>query len=130
MLASSISSTSLNFPFDMPVRARFFNVTETHLFSSKRVNEFRFGFVHINDQLNNVNSVITADIGILRPTTSVTQSIYKFVFASSGFEIGPAPFGNQHQTQNNYNFVDTLSWVKGKHVFRFGGEFTRVNLDK
>src|SRR6267378_4829671 len=129
-LASSISSTSLNFPFDTPVRARFFNVTETHLFSPKRVNEFRFGFVHINDQLNNVNPVTTADIGILRPTTSVTQSIYKFVFASSGFEIGPAPFGNQHQTQNNYNFVDTLSWVKGAHFFRFGGEFTRVNLDK
>jgi hypothetical protein len=129
-LASSISSTSLNFPFDTPVRARFFNATETHLFSPALVNEFRFGFVHINDQLNNVNPVTTSDIGILRPTTSVTQSIYKFVFASSGFEIGPAPFGNQHQAQNNYNFVDTVSWVKGAHLLRFGGEFTRVNLDK
>src|SRR6266853_283916 len=129
-LASSISSTSLNFPFVTPVAGRFFNATETHLFSATLVNEFRFGFVHINDQLNNVNPVTTDDIGILRPTTSVTKSIYKFVFASSGFEIGPAPFGNQHQAQNNYNFVDTVSWVKGAHVFRFGGEFTRVNLDK
>jgi len=58
------------------------------------------------------------------------HSIYKFVFASSGFEIGPAPFGNQSQDQNNLNFVDTVSWVKGAHVFRFGGEFTRVSLDK
>jgi len=129
-LASSISSTSLNFPFDTPVAARFFNATETHLFSPTLVNELRFGFVHINDQLNNVDPVTTSDIGILRPTTSVTKSIYKFVFASSGFEIGPAPFGNQHQAQNNYNFVDTVSWVKGAHLFRFGGEFTRVNLDK
>src|SRR6267378_820868 len=129
-LASSISSTSLNFPFDTPVSARFFNATETHLFSPTLVNEFRFGFVHINDQLNNVNPVTTSDIGIIRPTTSVTKSIYKFVFASSGFEIGPAPFGDQHQAQNNYNFVDTVSWVKGAHLFRFGGEFTRVNLDK
>src|SRR5438445_4419028 len=23
-----------------------------------------------------------------------------------------------------------MSWVKGAHVFRFGGEYTRVNLDK
>ena len=129
-LASSISSTSLNFPFDTPVAARFFNATETHLFSPTLVNELRFGFVHINDQLNNVDPVTTSDIGIIRPTTSVTKSIYKFVFASSGFEIGPAPFGNQHQAQNNYNFVDTVSWVKGAHLFRFGGEFTRVNLDK
>jgi len=129
-LASSISSTSLNFPFDTPVHARFFNATETHLFSPTLVNEFRFGFVHINDDLINVPPVTASQLGIDRPTNSVTKSIYKFVLASSGFEIGPAPFADQFQTQNNYNFVDTLSWVKGKHVFRFGGEYTRVNLDK
>jgi hypothetical protein len=129
-LSSSISSTALNFPFDTPVHARFFNATETHLFSSTLVNEFRFGFVHINYSLNNIPPVTDTDLGIDHPTHSVTNSIYKFVFASSGFEIGPAPFGDQHQTQNNLNFVDTVSWVKGAHVFRFGGEFTRVNLDK
>ena len=129
-LSSSISSTALNFPFDTPVRARFFNATETHLFSPTLVNEFRFGFVHINYSLNNIPPVTDTDLGIDHPTHSVTNSIYKFVFASSGFEIGPAPFGNQHQTQNNLNFVDTVSWVKGAHVFRFGGEYTRVKLDK
>src|SRR5579863_7595764 len=129
-LASSVSSSSLNFPFDTPVHARFLNVTETHLFSPTLVNEFRFGFVHINDVLSNVPPVTTTDLGIDRPTNSVTDSIYKFIFESSGFEIGPAPFGNQSQDQNNINFVDTVSWVKGHHVFRFGGEATRVNLNK
>jgi carboxypeptidase family protein len=129
-LSSSISSTALNFPFDTPVRARFFNATETHLFSPTLVNEFRFGFVHINYSLNNIPPVTDTDLGIDHPTHSVTNSIYKFVFASSGFEIGPAPFADQHQTQNNLNFVDTVSWVKGAHVFRFGGEYTRVKLDK
>jgi hypothetical protein len=80
--------------------------------------------------LSNVPPVTTTDLGIDRPTNSVTDSIYKFVFASSGFEIGPAPFGNQSQDQNNTNFVDTVSWVKGQHVFRFGGDFTHVSLDK
>lgn len=129
-LASSISSASLNFPFDTPVHARFLNITETHLFSPTLVNEFRFGFVHIHDDLDNVPPVTVSDLGIDRPTNKVTSSIYKFVLASSGFEVGPAPFADQHQTQNNYNFVDTVSWVKDKHVFRFGEEFTRVNLDK
>ena len=129
-LASSVSSTALNFPFDTPVHTRFLNVTETHLFSPTLVNEFRFGFVHINDELSNIPPVNVTDLGIDRPTNSVTNSIYKFVFASSGFEIGPAPFGNQSQDQNNLNFVDTISWVRGAHVFRFGGEFTRVRLDK
>jgi hypothetical protein len=129
-LASSISSASLNFPFDTPVHARFFNVTETHLFSPTLVNEFRFGFVHINDQLNNVAPVTATDLGIDRPTNNVTDSIYKFVLSTSGFEVGPAPFANQHQNQNNYDLTDTVSWVKGRHVFRLGGEYTRVNLDK
>jgi carboxypeptidase family protein len=129
-LASSISSASLNFPFDTPVHARFLNLTETHLFSPTLVNEFRFGFVHIHDDLNNIPPVTVSDLGIDRPTNKVTSSIYKFVLASSGFEVGPAPFADQHQTQNNYNVVDTVSWVKGKHVFRFGGEVTRVDLDK
>jgi len=129
-LASSVSSSSLNFPFDTPVKARFLNITETHLFSPTLVNEFRFGFVHINDVLSNIPPVTATDLGIDRPTNSVTNSIYKFIFATSGFEIGPAPFGNQSQDQNNLNFVDTVSWVKGQHVFRFGGEFTRVNLNK
>jgi hypothetical protein len=129
-LATSIASSALNFPFDTPVRARFFNITESHLFSPTLVNEFRYGFVHIGDDLTNVPPVTAGDLGIDRPTNKVTSSIYKFVFASSGFEIGPAPFADQFQTQDNHNFVDTVSWVKGKHVLRFGGDFTDVNLDK
>ncbi len=130
-LASSISATDLNFPYDLPVNARFLSINETHLFSTTLVNDFRFGYVRINNNLVNVPPVTADDLGIIRPTNSVTKSIYKFsLFGSSGFQIGPTPPADQFQTQNNYNFVDTMSWVKGAHVFRFGGEYTRVNLDK
>lgn len=129
-LQSSISSTDLNFPYDLPVRTRFLNVTETHLFTPAIVNEFRFGFVRINNSLLNIPPVTAQDVGINRPTNSVTDSIYKFTVLSSGFQFGPTPPADQFQTQNNFSFVDTLSWVRGAHVFRFGGEYTRVNLDK
>ena len=100
------------------------------MFSPTLVNEFRFGFVHINDVLSNVPPVTATDLGIDRPTNSVTDSIYKFVFASSGFEIGPAPFGNQSQNQNNLNFVDTVSWVKASTCSASAVSFTHVKLDK
>jgi len=129
-LGSSISATDLDFPFDIPVSARFFSVNETHLFSPTLVNDFRFGFVRINDSLVNVPPVTVGDLGIDRPTNNITQSIYKFTFNSSGFQIGPTPPADQFQIQNNYNFVDTVSWVRGAHDFRFGGDLTRVNLDK
>jgi hypothetical protein len=131
-LASSISATDLNFPYDLPVNARFFSVAETHLFSPTLVNDFRFGYVRINNSLINIPpaGVTADDLGIVRPTNNITKSIYKFTLGSSGFQIGPTPPADQYQTQNNYNFVETLSWVRGKHTFRFGGEYTRVSIDK
>jgi carboxypeptidase family protein/TonB-dependent receptor-like protein len=131
-LASSISASDLNFPYDLPVNARFFSVNETHLFSPAVVNDFRFGYVRINNSLvNRPPAGVTADaVGIDRPSNDITQSIYKFTFGSSGFQIGPTPPADQFQTQNNYNFVDTLSWVKGAHNIRVGGDYTRVILDK
>ena len=129
-LGSSIAATDLNFPYDLPVRGRFFSVSETHLFSPALVNEFRFGFVRIGYSLLNIPPVTASDLGIVRPTNNITSSIYKFTLFGSGFQLGPTPPADQFQTQNNYNFVDTVSWVKGAHIFRFGGEYTRVNLDK
>ena len=131
-LASSISATDLNFPYDLPVNDRLFTISETHLFSPSLVNDFRFGFVRINNSLINIPpaGVTASDLGILRPSNNITQSIYKFTLGSSGFQLGPTPPADQSQTQNNYNFVETLSWVKGKHTLRFGGDYTRVNLDK
>ena len=129
-LQSSVSATDLDFPFDLPVAARFLSINETHLFSSALVNDFRFGYVRINNSLDNIDPVTAADLGIDRPTNNITNSIYKFTLNSSGFQIGPAPFANQHQNQNNFDFVDNFSWVHGAHVLSWGGEFTRVSLDK
>src|SRR5256714_4197794 len=125
-LASSISATDLNFPFDIPVHGRFFCVNEAHLFSPRLVNDFRFGFVHINDSLINVPPVTVADVGINRPTNNITKSIYKFTLGSSGFQIGPTPPADQFQNQNTFNLIDTVSWVLGGHVLRFGGDYTRI----
>jgi hypothetical protein len=129
-LASSISATDLNFPYDLPVTGRFLTLNETHLVSPTLVNDFRFGYVRINYDLLNQPPITASDVGIIRPTNNVTNSIYKFTLFSSGFQLGPTPPADQFQTQNNYNFVDTVSWVKGSHVIRVGGEFTSVNLHK
>ena len=129
-LGAAASGTDLNFPYQLPIHNRLFIVSETHVFSPRLVNDFRFGLVHINNSATNVNPVTVTDAGIDRPTNNLTSSIYKFTFATSGFQFGPTPQANQSQNQNNYNFVDNLSWVKGAHTFTFGGQYVRANLDK
>lgn len=129
-LGGVIAQSDLNFPYTIPVRDRLFILSETHLFSPTLVNELRFGFIHIDNSSLNSNPVTAADAGIDRPTNNLTDAIYKFTFTSSGFQFGPTPQANQFQTQNNYTFLDTVSWVHGSHVVRFGGEIDFVNLDK
>jgi hypothetical protein len=129
-LGGSIAASDLNFPYTLPVKSRFFGLSETHLFSPTLVNEARFGIVHINNAAINNPPVTVDDVGINRPMSNITSSIYKFTFASSGFQIGPTPQADTANEQNNYTAVDTVSWVHGSHVIRFGGELTFVNLDK
>jgi hypothetical protein len=129
-LGGAASGTDLNFPYELPVRDRFLILDETHVVSPTLVNDFRFGYVRINNSALNVNPVTVSDAGIDRPTDNLTTSIYKFTFLTSGFQFGPTPQANQYQTQNNYNFVDDLSWVRGAHTFTFGGQFVRISLDK
>ena len=126
----SISPSDLNFPYDLPVRDRFLNVTETHTFSPRWINEFRYGYVHINS--GNINSpIVTADqLGIHRPNNNVDNLIYKFTFNSSGFQIGPTPAANITAAQNNTTILNTTSWSNAKHLIRFGGEFDGIRLDK
>jgi hypothetical protein len=129
-LGAAASGTDLNFPYQLPIHDRLFIVSETHVFSPRLVNDFRFGLVHIDNSAINVNPVTVTDAGIDRPTSNLTSSIYKFTFLTSGFQFGPTPQANQSQTQNNYNFVDNLSWVKGAHTLTFGGQYIRASLDK
>ena len=129
-LGGSISSGDLNFPYQLPVHDRVFSLTETHVFSPTLVNDFRLGFVRINNSDINVPPVTAAQAGIDRPTNNLTDNIYKFTFVSSGFQFGPTPQANQYQAQNNYSFIETLGWIRGKHNWRFGGEFVPVQLNK
>src|SRR5579872_3510142 len=129
-LGGAASGTDLNFPYQLPVHDRVLTVDETHVFSNTVVNDFRFGYVRINNSAININPVTASDVGIDRPTSNLTSSIYKFTFSTSGFQFGPTPQANQYQTQNNFNFVDNFGWVHGAHTFTFGGQFVRVNLDK
>jgi hypothetical protein len=123
------SKTDLNFPLDIPVNTRFLSGTWTHIFSGERVNQFAFGYNRINNAYTNIPILKRSALGITSPTDSVTNSIYKFTFNSSGFQIGPSP-GDNSQVQNNFTYGDIFSWVRGKHELRFGGEWDRINLYK
>jgi len=117
---------NLNFPLDIPLHSRFGSITETHLFSNTLINEFRFGVNVISDKLNNQAPITGADIGINLPTANQDPNMYRLQFGTWAF--GAYPTQLQSALSDNYSWLDTVSWTKGKHQFRFGGEIDRVAM--
>lgn len=43
-----------------------------------------------------------------------------------GLDIGPNPNAPQTYVENNYQVVNNLTWLRGNHSLKFGGDFRRV----
>jgi outer membrane receptor protein involved in Fe transport len=105
---------------------QIFTLNETHIFGPSLTNEARLGFNRLNitftpnAQLNpadfGINNGVNADIGL--PQMSIT-----------GFNFnlgGPAGFP-QGRADTTVVFSDTVSYLKGNHSFKFGGEARRFH---
>jgi carboxypeptidase family protein len=123
---------NLNFPLDIPLHSRFGSITETHIFSSTLVNEFRFGINIISDRLDNRAPVTGAQVGINLPTATGVNgqvddpNMYRLHFGT--FEFGPYTTQLQSALSDNFVWLDTVSWTRGAHQLRLGGEIGRVAM--
>lgn len=114
-------------------RRQIFTLNETHTFGANLVNEARLGFnrIHItftpNLQANPVDYFIN---------NGVNQSIGLPQISITGFNFnigGPSNFP-QGRADTTIVLSDTLSYLRGKHSLKFGGEWRRFynnnfNLD-
>jgi hypothetical protein len=121
---------NLDFPLDIPLHSRFGSMSETHVFGHALVNEFRFGVNIISDRLDNRAPVTGAQVGINLPTATGVNgqagdpNMYRLHFGT--FEIGPYTTQLQSALSDNFAWLDTISWSRGPHQLRFGGEIDRV----
>jgi hypothetical protein len=120
-------ATNLNFPLDVPLRGRFGSIAETHTFSNNLINEFRFGVNIISDSLENVPVAGTSPAALGINNGYGAPDMYRFQFAS-GLQIGPFPNQLQSALSDSLVYLDTVSWNRGHHAFRFGGEIDRTSV--
>ena len=93
------------------LRVQLFKVSNTYTLSPIAVNDLAFG---INRNVTNPSA---------GPST---LPIFNFLFADSSIAgPGPAQF-NQFRTGTVYQFLDTLTYIKGNHSFKFGTDI-RLN---
>jgi hypothetical protein len=102
-----VNSTQPEFNQNNLIRNRKIAVTDTWTVNSNTVNDLRLQYSYFSNLLVNPCTACPPDVTLLD---------------LGGTTIGPSD--NQQQKQNSYQVKDNLSWVRGKHTFKFGAEYT------
>jgi len=101
--------------------------SETHIFSPRLVNEFRFGYNRINSRRTQFNSGkdVSGQLGIPGvPFGPLNGGMPEFDFSDAD-SIGDPTFLPSLEIQNTFSYSDNLTWVRDKHSFKFGGEIRK-----
>ena len=115
---------------EVPRRAQNFMAAETHAFSPMLLNEFRLAFTRVASQvlLQNRAGQTNASFGLpapANPRDAGLTSISVPGYSSLGDE------GNNPQlgTTNAVQVLDTATWVRGRHLVRFGFDYRHLTQD-
>jgi hypothetical protein len=110
---------------------------ETHLFSSSVVNEFRFGYIHQDYGYTPPfqNEPLSANLGIVNANVNALnqpdpQLGGGALIGGDGTQLSyTGDYGLYDVPQDTWQETDNVSWVKGKHTMRFGGDVIRRQVD-
>jgi hypothetical protein len=115
-------------PTEEDVNQRVLSVGVSSAISNRLVNEVRFGWSTIYGPGKPSTPVTSADLGIASPLSSLFPSMPTMVFPNM-FTLGPSPLGITYAATNVYSGSDMMTWTKGRHTMKFGGEYKRQKLD-
>jgi outer membrane receptor protein involved in Fe transport len=105
-----------------------FAISETRIFSPTLVNEFRVGLTRTTnvETSNDAGTNFAAQLGI--PGTTGDPSLTGFPkFSVTGYSpLGDSVTNPIRYTVNNYHLNNVMTWIKGKHSLKFGGDVLRA----
>jgi hypothetical protein len=101
----------------------------THLFTPAMINEGRFGFsrTYVGQLGYHSGTDYNAQIGLPGPTDPKLIGFPKIVVTNYA-QLGDNSALPVQFTVNSYQLTDTLSWVKGSHMFKFGYDWLRTQF--
>jgi hypothetical protein len=106
-------------------------INDTHVFSPRLVNSFRFGlktdFIEDGNEIAGVKPLQAEEVIQKIGLQGVNQTGLKNVQGSptlniTGFTGFSMPGGGIVNDNHMYSFADSLTWSIGRHVLKFGGE--------
>lgn len=103
---------------------QIFTADETHVFNTHVVNDARLGFNRIHIVFSPNYMANPADLGIANGVTTPI-GIPMMTVQDIGLTFGGPALFPQGRGDVTAVLADTLSWLKGNHSLKFGGEYRR-----
>jgi hypothetical protein len=114
---------------------RTFSFTDLHVFSPSVVNEFRAGFFRNRNDSDPIPYFTNAEFGIQNPLDSKVPDLTQITIrgdrdVGGQLRVGTLADGTRiYDQQTTFTIGNTLTFSKGRHSIRAGGELRRHHLD-
>jgi hypothetical protein len=109
-------------------RAQNLMIAETHAFRPTLLNEARFGFTRIHFAVTHENqgNSLNRRIGLPEPSSNPRDHGLSFISIAGYGSIGDEYNNPQDGLANTFQIVDQMTWTRGRHIYKFGGDFRWV----
>jgi hypothetical protein len=112
-------------------RAQNFVASGVSVLSSRLVNEARFGYTRVANQVNQAGAGTSINNQVGLPELSANPRDWGLSFITV---TGYSPLGHEYNNPQKgitdaFQFVDTLTWSPGAHLFKAGFDFRAVKQD-
>ncbi len=104
-------------------------LVETHVFSPSLINEARVGYNFFREEQPNQNLGFDATeklLGIKGTSRDPHDFAYPFFTVTGLSSIGDRTASPQDRKVPNYQYYDAVTWIRGAHNIKAGGEFHRI----
>ncbi len=101
-----------------------FTLNDTYTFSPRLLNQATMAMLRTTSDEINSNTILNSDLGINMPQYQTPGGVS--VNVGGNFALGSGYVTRFWNT--NWQFKDSLSWIKGKHNFKFGYELLHLDF--
>jgi hypothetical protein len=122
-------ATVPGFPALRSFENRHLAIAETHIFSSRAINQFRFGFSRLAGQSVAGETLTDQDVGIYR-FSDPQEGIISQIDVLGAFELGNSANDRGKTASNNFYISDVTFLSRGKHDLRWGTEIFRNQFNQ
>jgi len=112
------------------------SVTDTHV-GTNVINDLRFGYFQLDNTrrlTDEISAITNASVGVANPAVqyddrAATNRLGHYVNRAISLSWGGPNDSFNNRLQDTFQIGDTVSWLRGNHSLRFGGDFKQHYIE-